>query len=313
VNSTPPDPDIADPDIGGIRFRSVSKSFGDVEAVRSLDLDITPGETVALLGPNGAGKSTTLDMLLGLHRPDAGEISVFGTAPDVAVAAGHIAAMLQTGSLIQNLSVHEFVSLVASLYPHPRPIDETLEIAGLTALAKRRTQTLSGGESQRVRFAGAIVTNADLLVLDEPTVALDVAARHAFWTTVRDIASMGNTVIFATHYLDEADANADRIVLMARGGIVADGSATQIKSMVGGRTIRATLPDVVIDEIQHIDSVRTVERRGESISITCSNSDSVLRELLNRYDSIHDIEVAGAGIEEAFLELTAQHIGEGSR
>jgi ABC-2 type transport system ATP-binding protein len=308
VNPIPPQPPIV-----GIQFRAVSKSFGEVEAVRSLDLAITPGETVALLGPNGAGKSTTLDMLLGLHRPDSGAISVYGTTPEIAVASGHIAAMLQTGSLIQNLSVHEFVSLVASLYPHPRAVDETLEIAGLTPLAKRRTQTLSGGESQRVRFAGAVVTNADLLVLDEPTVALDVAARHAFWNTVRDIASMGNTVIFATHYLDEADANADRIVLMAQGVIVADGSATQIKSMVGGRSIRATLPDVDVAEIRGLESVRTVERRGEAVSITCSDSDRVLRELLNRYESIHDIEVSGAGIEEAFLELTAEHVGDGSR
>ncbi|MCU1359565.1 MAG: transporter ATP-binding protein [Ilumatobacteraceae bacterium] len=289
----------------GICFDAVSKSFGAVQAVRSLDLAIAPGETVALLGPNGAGKSTTLDMLLGLSRPDSGSISLFGASPEAAIADGHVAAMLQTGSLIQNLTVREFVTLVASLYPRPRPVDETLEVAGLTELAKRRTQMLSGGESQRVRFAAAIVTNAELLVLDEPTVALDVESRHSFWNTVRNIASMGNTVIFATHYLDEADTNADRIVLMARGQIVADGSATEIKSRVGGRSIRATLPDVDTEALRMMDGVITVERRGESIALTCRDSDQVLRRLLDRYDSIRDIEVAGAGIEEAFLELTA--------
>jgi ABC-2 type transport system ATP-binding protein len=289
-----------------VRFEGVVKSFGDVQAVRSLDLSIPAGQTVALLGPNGAGKSTTLDMLLGLQRPDAGRISVYGQRPDAAIASGRVAAMLQTGSLVQNLTVRELVALTASLYPNAKPVDQTLEVAGLAKLADRRSQGLSGGEAQRVRFASAIVSNADLLVLDEPTVALDVEARHAFWVTVRSLASAGNTVVFATHYLDEADANADRIVLMARGQIVADGSSTEIKARVGGRTIRATLPAVGVEHLQQIAGVVSADRRGDSISLVCNDSDRVLRTLLDAYPSIRDIEVAGAGIEEAFLELTAE-------
>lgn len=288
-----------------VQFSDVSKSFGTVAAVRPLHLTIAPGETVAVLGPNGAGKSTKVDMLLGLVRPDAGRISVFGSNVEKAVAAGRVAAMLQTGSLLSDLSVHEFVDLVASLYPHPRDVGETLEVAGLAPLAQRRTQTLSGGEAQRVRFASSIVTNADLMMLDEPTVALDVTSRHGFWETVRSIASQGSTVVFATHYLDEADANADRIVLMAEGRIVADGSALDIRSRVGGRTIRAVLPNVSEADLAHLHGVVDARRHGDSIELSCSNSDIVLRQLLTCYDTITDIEVAGAGIDAAFLQLTA--------
>lgn len=288
-----------------IQFSQVSKSYGTVVAVQPLDLRIDAGETVAVLGPNGAGKSTTLDMLLGLVRPDTGRISVFGSDIASAVAAGRVAAMLQTGAVLSDLSVFEFVDLVASLYPHPRSVGETLDMAGLAPLAQRRTQTLSGGEAQRVRFASTIVTNADLLVLDEPTVALDVTSRHAFWETVRSVASQGGTVVFATHHLDEADANADRVVLMAEGRIVADGSALEIRSRVGGRTIRAVLAQVAEAELAHLDGVVDARRRGDSIELSCSDSDIVLRQLLTRYDSIADIEVTGAGIEAAFLQLTA--------
>jgi ABC-2 type transport system ATP-binding protein len=288
----------------GLELRGLTKSFGSVRAVRGIDLSIAPGETVALLGPNGAGKSTTLDMVLGLLAPDEGAISVMGMAPAAAVDDGRVGAMLQTGMLIRDLTVREVVGMVASLYPRARDVEEVLELTGIADIAGRKTQKLSGGQTQRVRFAVALVSDADLLVLDEPTVALDVEARHAFWAAMRNIASEGKTIVFATHYLEEADAYADRIVLMANGLVVADGPATEIKARVGLRTIRATLPDVDLGELAALPAVGSVERRGEAVVLTSTDSDTVLRALLTSYAGARDIEVRGAGLEEAFLELT---------
>jgi ABC-2 type transport system ATP-binding protein len=234
---------------GGIVLSRLSKSYGAVRAVRSIDLVIAPGETVALLGPNGAGKTTTIDMVLGLTRPDSGSVSLFGMSPAQAVAAGVVGGMLQTGSLIEQLSVRELVTMVASLYPQPLGVDEVLQLTGAAEFADRQSTRLSGGQTQRVRFAIALVADPDLLLLDEPTSAMDVEARREFWTSMRAIAARGKTVIFATHYLEEADAFADRIVLLARGEIVADGPATEIKAKVGGRTIRATLPGADVAQL----------------------------------------------------------------
>ena len=282
-------------------FRSPA---GPVQAVRGVDIDIAPGETVALLGPNGAGKSTTIDMLLGLTAPDAGEVHVFGMTPRDAVAHGAIGAMLQTGALIGELSVRELVTMMASLYPEPLDVDDVLELAGITEIAKRMTNRLSGGESQRTRFAVAMVSNPDLLVLDEPTVAMDVEGRLQFWQTMRRFAARGKTVLFATHYLEEADANADRIVLMARGEVVADGPATEIKATAGGRIIRATLPGVNADRLEALDGVRHAELHGEAIILNCSDSDAAVRALLREFPAARDLEITGAGLEAAFLQLT---------
>jgi ABC-2 type transport system ATP-binding protein len=289
----------------GIQLSGIEKSFGAVPAVRGVDLSIAPGETVALLGPNGAGKSTTIDILLGLGRPDRGRVSVFGLPPERAVDAGAVGAMLQTGALIRDVTPRELVGMVASLYPDPLDVDEVLELTGTAEVADRRTQKLSGGQAQRVRFAAAVVANPALLVLDEPTVAMDVEGRHTFWTAMRAFAAAGRTVVFATHYLDEADAYADRIVLMAQGRIVADGPATEIKARVGLRTIRATLPGVGLDELRELPGVATVERHGDAVVLACRDSDLALRALLRRYDHARDVEVRGAGLDEAFLQLTA--------
>jgi len=275
-----------------------------VRAVRGIDLDIAPGETVALLGPNGAGKSTTIEMLLGLTRPDAGTVSVFGLAPERAVDEGNVGAMLQTGSLIRDLSVGELVAMIASLYPEPLDVDDALELAGIASLAGRRTQKLSGGETQRARFAVAIVADPELLVLDEPTVAMDVESRRAFWSAMRAFVARDKTVLFATHYLEEADAYADRVVLMAAGTIVADGPPTEIKAMVGSRRIRATLPGADRALLAALPGVTDVDLRGEAISLVCSDSDLALRALLEASPDVRDIEVTGAGLEEAFVQLT---------
>jgi ABC-2 type transport system ATP-binding protein len=295
-----------------IRLDNLVKSFrgtdGPVRAVRRVDLSIEHGETVAVLGPNGAGKSTLLDMLLGLTRPDAGSVSIFGCRPHDAIAAGRVGAMLQTGAPIHDLSVRELVSMVASLYRRPLHVDDVLELTGLLAVADRRTQKLSGGQVQRVRLALALASDPELLVLDEPTVALDVEARRDFWVTMRSFAARGKTVIFATHYLEEADAYADRVVLMAHGQVAADGPTTEIKGMVGVRTIRATLPDADADRLGGLAGVTLAERHGETVILTCSHSDAAIRALLDCYDDAHDIEITGAGLEQAFLALTGNSI-----
>ncbi len=292
----------------GVALAGLSKTYqspeGPVHAVRGIDVSIAAGETVALLGPNGAGKSTTIDMLLGLARPDGGTVSVFGRTPADAVAAGAVGAMLQTGELIRDLDVRELVEMVASLYPTPLGVDETLELCGIAEIAGRRTQKLSGGQTQRVRFAIALVSDPELLVLDEPTVAMDVEGRRGFWETMRAFAARGKTVVFATHYLEEADAYADRVVLMAHGRIVADGPPTEIKGLVGSRTIRATLPGADLDALAVLPGVTGAERRGEAIVLTCSDSDAAIRVLLAEYPDAADIEISGAGLEQAFLQLT---------
>jgi ABC-2 type transport system ATP-binding protein len=284
---------------------------GPVHAVRGIDISIAPGETVALLGPNGAGKSTTIDMILGLQRPDGGDVRVFGMSPSEAIAAGAVGGMLQTGAVIKDLSVREIITMVASLYPKPLPVDEVMAMSGITDLDGRKTTRLSGGQTQRVRAAMALVSNPDLLVLDEPTVALDVSARHEFWTTMRTFASRGKTVLFATHYLEEADAYADRIILMARGSVVADGPANMIKASVNVKTIRASVPDVAPDELRRLPGVTDLEPRGEAFVLTCTDSDIALRALLHASPGAHDIEVAGAGLDQAFLQLTADTAVEG--
>jgi ABC-2 type transport system ATP-binding protein len=277
---------------------------GPVRAVRGVDVSIAAGETVALLGPNGAGKSTTIDMLLGLLEPDSGTVSVFGRPPADAIAAGTVGGMLQTGGLIRDLSVRELTTMMASLYPDPLDVDHVLDLTGTAGLADRRTQKLSGGETQRVRFAIALVANPGLLVLDEPTVAMDVEGRRAFWKTMREFASHNRTILFATHYLEEADAYADRAVLMAHGRIVADAPTTEIKGMVGGRTIRATLPQADISELEQLPGVTAAERHGDTVILACADSDAAIRALLARHPDAHDIEITGAGLEEAFVALT---------
>jgi len=295
---------------GGIRLQGLVKTFkspeGPVHAVRGIDVSVAAGETVALLGPNGAGKSTTIDMLLGLANPDGGTVTVFGRPPREAVDGGLVGAMLQSGGLIRDLSVRELVAMMASLYPDSMDVDEALEVTGLKNKAGQRTQKLSGGETQRVRFAVAIVSNPELLVLDEPTVAMDVEGRREFWSIMRAFAARGKTVLFATHYLEEADANADRAILMAHGRIVADGPTTEIKARVGRRMIRATLPGVDPLRLAELPGVASADRHGDAVILNCTDSDQTIRAVLQQYPEARDIEITGGSLEEAFLELTGE-------
>jgi ABC-2 type transport system ATP-binding protein len=301
-------------DVPGVQLRELAKTFkspgGPVEAVRGIDVTIHPGETVALLGPNGAGKSTTIDMILGLQRPDRGSVAVFGMPPDKAVSAGLVGAMLQTGGVVPYLTVRELLTMVASLYPRPMAVDDVIGLTRIGDLADRRTNKLSGGQTQRLRFAVGLISNPELLILDEPTVGMDVESRRQFWLTMREFAARGATIIFATHYLEEADSYADRIVLVAHGRIVADGPATEIKATVGLRTIRATLPGADVAELRVLPGVTNVDTRGEGVILNCSDSDVALRALLAAHADARDIEVTGAGLEEAFVQLTADPVTE---
>ena len=231
---SPTDTPSATPD--ALSLTGLTRSFGAVRAVAGLDLSVRPGEVVAFLGPNGAGKTTTIDMILGLGRPDAGSVRVFGMTPRQAVDRGLVAAVLQTGGLLPDLSVLETVQLTASLFPAAIPATAALQRAGIAELSSRTVSRCSGGEQQRLRFAMALVSEPALLILDEPTTGLDVEGRRRFWSAIHADAERGRTVLFATHYLEEADEYADRIVLMARGRVVADGTVAQIRAAVGGRT-----------------------------------------------------------------------------
>jgi ABC-2 type transport system ATP-binding protein len=286
-----------------VRLAGLRKSYGETVAVDGLDLEVAPGEIVALLGPNGAGKSTTVDIILGLSRPDAGTVAVFGRTPRDAVDHGLVGAMLQDGAMLEDATVGEMVALFAAVHRHPLPVAEVLERAGLTDLAHRRATELSGGQTQRVRFALALVPDPDLVVLDEPTVAMDVATRREFWAAMRRFVAAGRTVLFATHYLDEADGFADRVVLLNDGRIVADGTPRHIKSIVAVRTVRAVVPDLMEPALRELfgDGVSV---DGAEVRIRTADGDGVLRTLLAHSPQAHDIEVTGADLEEAFLSIT---------
>ncbi|MDQ6784329.1 MAG: ABC transporter ATP-binding protein [Actinomycetota bacterium] len=280
------------------------KRFGHLVAVDGIDLTVRAGEVVALLGPNGAGKSTAVDMILGLAPPDEGSVRVWGRKPADACRAGEVGALQQTGGLLGYVTVRELVETMRRISPHPLPLDEIIDTAKVAEIADQRADRLSGGQTQRVRFAMAIAGNPDLLILDEPTVAMDVATRRAFWAAMRSWTDRGRTVMFATHYLEEADAYADRVVLMARGRIVADGSTSEIKAAVGGRTIRAVVPQASRPELSALPGVVDVELRGDLAALRSTDSDRTLRALLADHGDAHDIEVVSAGLEDAFLALT---------
>lgn len=296
-----------DADPGGdaaVDLAGLVKTYGPVRAVDGVDLRLAPGEVVALLGPNGAGKSTTIDMMLGLATPDAGTARLFGAPPREAVRRGWVGAMLQVGELLPYVTVREVVALLGSVHEHPLRVDAALEQAGIAEIAGRRTAKISGGQAQRVRFAMAVVADPDLLVLDEPTAGMDVESRMAFWESMRAQTRAGRTVVFATHYLQEADEHADRIVLLSSGRVVADGSVTEVKQVATGRTIRATLPGADAAELGALPGVETAEHRGDTVVLRCTDSDTALRALLAARPDARHIEVSGADLTDAFLSLT---------
>ena len=291
--------------VAAVEARALTKSFGGVHAVTGVDLTVRPGEIVAFLGPNGAGKTTTIDMMLGLSTPDTGEVKVFGFAPRTAISRGLVSAVLQSGGLLKDLTVRETLDLTASLFADTRPVAEVLDRAGITDIATRRVGLCSGGQQQRLRFAMALLSDPGLLILDEPTTGMDVEGRRAFWSAIRADADRGRTVLFATHYLDEADEYADRIVLMSRGTIVADGATAEIKNLVSGRIVRATLPDADAAALAALPSVDDASVQGDRITLHTSDSDALARHLLT-HTSARDIEITSQNLESVFLALTSE-------
>ena len=287
-----------------LELTAVRKHFGEVRAVDGIDLTIARGEVVAFLGPNGAGKTTTIDIVLGLARPTSGTVSVLGRTPTEAIAAGLVSAVMQTGGLLKDLTVRETVQYTAALFRETRPVDEVLQRAGLLEIADRLVGKCSGGQQQRLRFAMALVPDPELLVLDEPTTGMDVEGRREFWAAIREDAGRGRTILFATHYLDEADAYADRIVLMRRGHVVADGSAAEVKAMAAGRTVRATLPGADERTLAKLPGVEGVEVRGDTVLLTGRDSDAIARHLLTKTKA-YDLEITAENLEDVFLALTS--------
>lgn len=287
-----------------MRFLLTAKSFGPVRALAGLELDVRRGETVALLGRNGAGKSTAIGLLLGLDAPDAGSVRLYGESPERAVRAGRVGAMLQEGRVVPRLTVRELVTFVARTYPAPMPVAETLGLAGLTDLAGRRVERLSGGQAQRLRFAVALAGNPELLVLDEPTAALDVEARRAFWESMRAYARRGNTVLFSTHHLEEADAHADRIVVLDRGRVVADNTGEGLRRAAGGSLVAFDLAGRPTGDLADLPGVIALEVRGERARLRTRDPDATVLALA-RLDAVRGLEVTGPSLEDAFLALTA--------
>ncbi len=287
-----------------IDLRNLTKRYGAVTAVNDLTLQVTPGEIVAFLGPNGAGKTTTIDMMLGLARPNSGTVQIYGKSPADAIARGEIAAVMQTGGLLKDFTVAETVEFTASLYVNARSVSEVLDRAGISAIASRRVSKCSGGEQQRLRFAMALISDPRLLILDEPTTGMDVEGRRDFWHAIREDAKRGRTILFATHYLDEADAYADRIVLIRQGSVVADGTTAEIKNLASGRRVRVTLESPDLATIRAIPGVINIEQRGDSVLVNCSDSDAVARYLLTNTAG-RDLEVSSQNLEAAFVALTA--------
>src|SRR6478672_2512995 len=293
-----------------VRLDGVTKDFGFVHAVRGIDLELRQGEIVAFLGPNGAGKTTTIDMILGLSQPTTGTVSVLGHQPRQAIARGLVSAVMQTGGLLKDLTVRETVAYTASLFADTKPVDEVLGIAGITGIAERKVAKCSGGEQQRLRFAMALLPDPALLLLDEPTTGMDVEGRRTFWSAIRADAQRGRTVLFATHYLEEADQYADRIVLISKGRIVADGTGSEIKALAAGRTIRATMDDPDHEALARLEGVESVEVRGDTVLLHAKDTDAVARHLLTQTDA-RDLEITARGIEDAFLTLTGRSQADG--
>jgi ABC-2 type transport system ATP-binding protein len=289
-----------------VSFDNVSKHYGSLKAVDGLSLDLRAGETVALLGPNGAGKSTSLDMLLALRKPTSGKIRMFGSDPYHAVKSGRVGAMLQSGGLMPEVTVLELVTLVAGLQPHPVPIATTLRRAGIESIADQRVDRLSGGQTQRVRFALAIVGECDLIVLDEPTTAMDVETRRRFWASMKEEVAEGKTLLFATHYLEEADQAADRILVINRGRLLADGTPAEIKARAGAKRISFRLGNVNESFLLGLPGIVSVDVRGDVVQMQSDDSDSTLYGLLDAGYRPRELEIGSLGLEQAFLAITAE-------
>ncbi|HEY6371682.1 MAG TPA: ABC transporter ATP-binding protein [Candidatus Sulfotelmatobacter sp.] len=291
---------------------AVNMNYGNIRALRGVDFQVRTGEVVALLGPNGAGKTTAVKLLLGLLQPNAGRARVFGGDPTNPENRMRTGAMLQVGRVPETLRVREHVDLFSSYYPKPMPSAEVLAAVGLGKLGDRKFGDLSGGQRQRVLFALAICGDPDLLFLDEPTVGLDVEARRMLWDEIRRMVSRGKTVLLTTHYLQEADALADRVAVINQGEIIAQGTPAEIKAKTAGKRIRC-VTSLSLNTLRAIPGVTDVKEDREAIELHAIEAESIVRELLARDAGLSGLEVTSAGLEEAFLALTQDTTNEGNR
>ena len=287
-----------------LSLRGVTRTYGQVRALDALDLEIRPGEIVALLGPNGAGKSTAMEMMVGLATPESGSVHVLGADPVTATRTGLIGTMLQSGALLPDQRVRTMLRMLHSLQAHPMPMADVVARAGIEDLMARKVGALSGGQTQRVRFAIALLGDPQVLLLDEPTVGMDIGARRAFWERMREVAATGRTIVFATHHLEEAEREAGRVIVMDRGRVVADGTGAEIASVVAGRVL--TLRGVTPAQIAALPGVERAEADGEQVRAVCTDSDAALAALFTGplAREARDVLVAAPGLEEAFLRIT---------
>ena len=286
-----------------VELQDVTRRFGSTLALDRIDFTMSGGEVVALLGPNGAGKTTLVRILLGLIRADHGRVHLWGRSPTHGDARRRVGVMLQVGRVPEVLTVREHVHLFSSYYGSPLPLDQVLVMAGVREFADRRFGELSGGQRQRALFALAICGSPDLLVLDEPTVGLDVEARREFWSGVHAMIGHGCSVLLTTHHLDEADAVAHRVVMLKQGRVVADGSPGVVKASVAGRRVRC-VTSVPFDVIRAMPGVRSVTPDRDGLVTLTFDAEGLARELLNRDPGLRDLDIASVGLEEAFLTLT---------
>ncbi len=284
-------------------LRGVDKRYGNVTALDGIDLDVRRGELLALLGPNGAGKSTSIALLLGLIRPDRGHAELWGMDPQRIRARRGIGVMLQTAQLPPTLRVGELLRLTASYYPQPRTLSDSAELAGIADLLKRPYGKLSGGQQRRVQFALALCGRPRLLFLDEPTVGMDIEARRKLWDAIRALVADGCAVVLTTHYLEEAEALADRVAVMAHGRIVHRGSVDALRERVAVRRIRCRT-QLPCEQVRAWPQVAQAERREHHLHIATLEAESVVRRLLDADAGLSELEVQRAGLAEAFTELT---------
>jgi ABC-2 type transport system ATP-binding protein len=284
-------------------LRNVTKRFGSITALSGVNLAIKRGQVLALLGPNGAGKTTAVRLLLGLSSPHSGEARVFGRDAHEIEARRRVGVMLQLGRVPETLRVREHIELFSSYYPNPMPLEDAVEIAGLRGLERRMFSKLSGGQRQRVLFALAICGRPELLVLDEPTASLDVESRRGLWSNIRAFVAAGGSVLLTTHYLEEADALADEIVVLNKGKVVAAGPPHEIKGRAATRRVRCKTA-LTRHEVENLPGVNTVRVDGASMEILAANPENIVRILLNHDPELSGLEVTGAALEDAFLALT---------
>jgi ABC-2 type transport system ATP-binding protein len=283
----------------------VSKSFAKIKALDGLDLQVREGELFALLGPNGAGKTTAISLLLGLQQPDSGTARLFGKSPHLTETRRQIGVMMHEVFFAAELRVREQIELIASYYPSPLTSCAVMELTRTTPLANRPYGKLSGGQKRQAQFAMAICGRPRLLFLDEPTAGLDVQAREMMWTTLRELVKQGCSIVLTTHYLEEAEALADRVAVLKQGRVIASGSVNEMRSLVARKKISCTTV-LTVEEIRAWPEVESVTREREHLQIVTTNSETVVRQLLVSDIHLHELEVRRAGLAEAFAEITQE-------